>query len=156
MTTTSKPGEFRAVCKKGAWRPIEALTLEQRSAVDAGEIPSRWDHKLRAEVAAVPCTLDTTDREVFVAHMAEIHGVKAGHHMLGHRGYAARPTPAAMRKVWKGPKLSEDGQPFVSRDGGTETCPSCGLISELPQSHAAELWWREHLERCIGTERGAA
>lgn len=159
--TKRRPGDFRAVCKQGAWVPFHTLTEEQR-AVEG--LQTRWDRTLALEVALVPCTLDTTDREVYAQHMAELHGDRKlwdSPWNLGDTAKTYRPRMPIPVKLPKGPaKATAAGRPFkptkaLERD--LETCGECGLVAEVTDTEAAQLWWREHVERCTGeTQRGAA
>lgn len=142
---TRKAGEFKAVCRSPRWVQINELL-----DIDPDTTQSRWDNKLHASVFLVNCAFETTDRKAFEQHMREAHGVKSSALLMNEsRGGPAWPTPSAASKPWRGPKLTEEGTPFVSRDEATETCPTCGLVSELPANNAGELWWHEHLERCL-------
>lgn len=142
---TSKPGEFYARCKLPRSKPEKHLTPEElQEAKDNGY--TRWLNrqlsKPRWEIKfPESCTdFETRDRNEFLTHMATEHGRKPG-----------GPIQIALGKGnWRGPRLTEDGAPFVDRDSRTETCPKCGLVSEVPISNAGEVWWREHLDLCTG------
>lgn len=150
---TRKPGEFRAVCRSGSWQPLDAIDHDLRTEIEGSpDWATRWDRSLECEVAAVPCTLDTTDRKAFEQHMADVHGVKSSALLMNkNRGYAAWPTPSALSRPWKAPKLTEDGVPF-KHTGETRECRGCGLVIELGAGSAAFI--EEHKASCA--ERGAA
>lgn len=167
---TKKPGEFRATCRKGAYLPVDQLTLEERAwaeAEDAARIERgeygnvfKYDHRLKVETALVECTLDTTDRAELVAHMKRMHG--GGLHRWDNgsvdpqvrevRNYSPRMQLPV--KLWKPTRLTEDGKPWPATHDRTKTCDDCGLVAEVDGTNASDLWWREHQEFCA--ERQAA
>lgn len=152
-----KPGEFRASCRLVKPVPLGEISESMRASVEAGNVPTRWDRKLKAEVVDVPCVLDTTDRGVFEAHMKEQHD--GGIYRWDNGSLAEirevrnyRPRMPLPVKLWKPARLSPDGKPWVDPDKKhplTETC-ACGLVLELGSDEASRLFVRQHLELCAG------
>lgn len=156
-----KPGAFRARCRKARWVPLdEVLTLSRDEQPDV--IPSRWDHKLMCNVAEVRCKFDTDDRAAYVDHLKSTHPELKGpweSNSLDPRTYGNKaqshrlPIPIPV-KLWKGPRLKADGQPFD--DTGMRSCSACGLVAEVDERAANVLWWTEHERMCTGTESAVA
>lgn len=153
----AEPGTFRATCNLS--RPLVIADLPhylRREYEDKGWVKSVrtiYDRKLRREVAR-ECFLEplcsgfeTTDPAAFEEHMATLHGRKMSRNI-----WSSRPSevPHRTEPLWRAPKLLEEGRPFVDREGLTETCPTCGLVSQHPHGLAAERWWAEHIELCVG------
>lgn len=157
--TDRKPGAFRAVCQQASWTPYGNLTHEQLTAANDNAWPCRWDRKLDANVVAVPCSLDTTDRATFEAHVAEAHADRGGIYasptarsdvyLRTHR----LPIPVPV-KMWKAPRLTDEGKPYDDH-GALRTCPTCTLVSQV-EGNAGELWWDEHVRGCALAQAGAA
>jgi len=145
-----RPGDFRAVCKKPRWVPlsvVQALPDDEQPK----DLTTKWDPKLHCEVAAVRCSLDTTDRAEFERHMKEVHGVQLSrelNHQRGHTGFSS--------KRWKAPRLTETGKPWTEKEaaGRTRTCPACGLVDEITTGSYRE--WSAHLSACEQTARVAS
>lgn len=138
---TKKAGDFRAVCKQGAWLP--AHRLEPGTDLDA--LASRWDRKLKENVYIAECALDTADRAEYLAHMADVHGKKP-------RG------PAQLKRgrgMWPAVPRKADEKPFNTK-ADVETCDGCGLVAEHDGSNATELWWTEHQRGCAPAAAGGA
>ncbi len=151
--TRPKPSAFRAVCRQGSWVPLdEVLSWPREQQPDTTH--TRWDSKLKCEVAAVPCTLDTTDRAVFETHMVEVHGKKPT--MTPYPDQSTRSLSNRARGKWTTPKAPAEHVPakpsLKDIAKAIETCPSCGLVAEIRGvgfgRNADELWWREHLRGC--------
>lgn len=160
---TKKPGEFRAVCKKGVWVPVdEILRLPREEQPDT--LQTRWDKKLGCEVGILPCRLDTTDRDTYLAHMAGVHPDLTGpwtSNSLNPRQYGnetrshRRPIPIPV-KLWKGPRLTDEGTPLKVRDSDVvKTCGGCGLVAEVDARAANVLWWDEHERMCVAVDETA-
>lgn len=164
-----KHGDFKATCRTGAYLPTDDLTEPERAwaaeedarQAEAGEYRDvyRWDKRRKVETVRVECHLDTTDRAEYLEHMARVHGRKTA------TWEASSPTrsgrlAASTRKPWRAPKLEDEGTPFKPSNKAVaeavETCPSCGLVAEIRGvgfgRNADELWWREHVSMCTGTE----
>lgn len=157
-TLPRKPGDFHAVCRLTRAVPERKMTPDLWGLANAAgfrrefkEMSSeRVDQEKRRhgrwEIVFAACDgFETSDREAYLKHMAVLHNRKPGGPRQIKLGQGH----------WHAPALTEDGLPFKDRDGVTETCSACGLVSEV-RDHAAELWCREHQERCVGAERGAA
>lgn len=163
---TTKPGTFRATCRKGAWLPVDQLTLEERAEVDRREAERiarneyhslyRYDHKRKAEVASVECRLDTADRDEYLAHMARFHGQRPRNVMWA--DHSTQSLSNRARGKWRTPKAPPEGTPvrYSTKELAMSvvTCP-CGFVMERDGSSAGELFIREHLELCAA-EAGAA
>lgn len=157
---TTKPGEFRAYCRKGRWVELHDLV-----GMDPDTLVSRWDPNARANVFAVPCNVEFDDRKAFERHMAEGHGVKpgtghrAGSHINGRHGTKPAPEVKPLGKgMWTGPRLTATGTSLTDNRNETQTCPDCGLVAEVDDRAANVLWWDEHLRGCAiaHAESGAA
>lgn len=158
---TTKPGEFRAYCRKGEWIPFDTLTPEQHEAASAEQWPCRWDRKVSANVVGVPCNFETGDRATYLAHMADVHPDQTGpweSNSLDPRQYG-NPTkthrlPISIPvKMWKAPKLLPAGCALATKDieRNLKTCGSCGLVAEVDARPANVLWWAEHERMCVGS-----
>lgn len=147
LIQNGQPGDFRAVCAQSRWYPVADVHLlpeEERPAPDAY---TRWDRALRCEVVEVRCSLDTTDREVYLAHMATNHNKRPrGPRMLTRRNAINRPT-----------RLPEEGRPFKPSTRSAvdkriaemlKTCDTCGLVAELNGTHEDDMWWKDHERGC--------
>lgn len=149
----TKPGQFKAVCRLGRWLPLNDLLALPREE-QPETLTSRWDKKLRCEVAQIQCDHEFTDRAVYEKHMKEAHDGGLYRWDNGAltaeirevRNYSARmPLPV---KPFASPRLTEDGKPWSDEKQPTVTCPACGLVMEEGATHAAALFIREHLEMC--------
>lgn len=166
---TKKPGEFRATCRTGARLPLDQLTPEERLDLDrriaeteargeyVGHLQS-WDRKLRVEVALIECSLNTTDRDEYLAHMARFHGKKPTLNIDLSGSNLDLVRRASGR--WATPKAKPEGTPVKPStkeiEAALSTCGRCGLVAELGWAQADRLWWNEHLELCAGAETSAA
>jgi hypothetical protein len=137
-----KPGDFAARCRQAYWTP----DLAEAMASGIETTVSKWDKKAGCNVFQAQCSLDTTDRTEFERHMRERHGKRK-------RTGDLTPWSQNIKRGWKGPTLTEDGLPWVDVKGVTETCAGCGLVMEIDNTHASELYVREHTALC--TERAA-
>jgi hypothetical protein len=100
----------------------------------------------RWEIVFAACEgFDTTDREAYLEHMATLHNRKPGGPLQIKLG----------RGHWRAPKLYDAGAPFKAPDGLTETCASCGLVSEIPPK-PLDSPYRDHVEHCPGMKREVA
>lgn len=157
-----RPGAFKATCRKGARLPVHELTEAERLRAEAESADLRdagrydyvfaWDRKRKVETALIPCSLDTTDRAEYLAHMERFHGRKP-------RGPAQVRRPK-IRSTYPS-AAPDEGRPFKPSAKAiaetVETCDGCGLVAEVNGTHAAEQWWREHLSLCTArADRGAA
>lgn len=152
-------GHFEASCRLGEWLPLDKATNEQRAHAEqmAGGNWFRWDKELGAELVRVECAFHTADRAEFEAHMADVHGRK----MKG-------PRQLTKPRIRKGPPVAgpAEGREFKPSSKAlaqtVDTCPRCGLVAEIRGGGlpgfirpGAELWWREHVERCAGIQTEA-
>jgi hypothetical protein len=161
---TKKAGEFRATCRKGAYLLLEQMTPEERIDLDRriaeaearGEYTGmlqRWDKGRKAEVGLVECTLATTDREEYLAHLARFHNKRTT--LTPFRNESNLDLFRRASGKWRGPKAKPEGTP-VKPDVDFKTCPACGLVAEVGYRVGYVLWWDEHTRMCAGAEAGAA
>lgn len=138
-----KPGVFQAHCRQVVWVPLAELLARPRDE-QPDTTTTRWDRKLRCEVAQVQCAFETTDRAAYLAHMKDVHGKRTFH---GHNAPWAKTI-----KPWRGPKLEPEGKPWKdpsrSKDPLTVTCTHCGLVAETADTNAFDRWWAEHEAGC--------
>lgn len=174
MTTRLSPGEFRATCRKAEHVPFADVPRELLDFIDAGEVPERglpdalrsyangtgmarvtttWDRKLKANVVALSCSFETTDRAEFVEHMATVHGRMTGRWSMSRvteNGAFSKQVRAGVPRT----RRLEEGQPFkpllksIAED--LVTCDCCGLVMERRGDLAGERFVREHLAMCVG------
>lgn len=153
---TKKPGEFKALCKLGAWRDVAAV-LAMAPPLE-GAYPERWSHTLERSEMLVPCDFETTDRAAFDTHMAELHDRKPGWKPPLDRGWENGRTPVIRPRSPK-PSSGGAGRPFKASAKATaadvHSCPTCSLIAEV-RDRAGELWWDEHLRGCALAQAGEA
>ncbi|KRB73060.1 hypothetical protein ASE01_19995 [Nocardioides sp. Root190] len=158
-----KPGEFRATCRRSTWVPLDVLTPVERAEIDRLEAQRaidrftvslfRYDSKLKCEVVALTCSLETTDRDEYLAHMKRIHPKETAARLRD------SPDLAFCKRIkagWPKLRLPNEGKPFKATKSDASmlvTC-GCGLVMERGTS-SAELYIREHLERCVA-QAGAA
>lgn len=159
----SKAGEFRGTCRLGQW----VIEADLPPGINMADLVSRWDKKLEANVFAVACVLDTTDRAEFEQHMKTKHdngryaydgaGLKPDPPLR--KTYAPRvPTPIKSDTL---KRATAQGLPFKPSlkaiAAAVKTCTDCGLIAEV-DSYTSELWWDEHRRGCAiaHAEDGAA
>jgi hypothetical protein len=158
-----RPGAFKAYCNLVREVPWDKMTEDLWAIANArgyarqfrelasGRVDPETRRKGRWVVAFAGCQgFETTDPAAFERHMADVHNRK----------------PAGPRQLkqgtghWRAPKLADDGQPFKLSTKAVgeyiETCAACGLIAEVTSTHADELWWREHVERCTGVDSAVA
>jgi hypothetical protein len=151
--STTKPGEFRAYCRKGEWLPLsDVLAWPREEQPDT--TTSRWDGKRKTEVCIVPCDLEFTDPKVFEAHMAERHGKKPT--MTPYPDQSTRSLSNRARGKWRTPKAPADHvpvKPSLKDVADSLRVCDCGFVFEHDGTWSADQWWREHVERC--TERAA-
>lgn len=148
---TSRPGEFRARCRRPRWVPLadvlDTWSAAQRAEQQVDTEKSRWDSKMRCEVVEARCAFETTNPGELERHLRELHG--------GGKRY----TVPSMRTRWHAPKLLPEGRPFETTkaiEKGLRTCAGCGLVAEVDFSNASRLWWSEHTSMCVGAQDGAA
>jgi hypothetical protein len=128
------------------------------------EIDRRRGHWSHVDVWVEPACagLETTDPEVYVAHMLEHHGKKPTVNVWPSDSNLDLFRRADGKR--RGPRLTADGTSLKTSEstsmiGEIRSCPRCGLIAEVGLFSAQLLWWTEHLELCVGdqaSEAGAA
>ena len=150
---TKEPGEFKAYCKQSRWVPLDEV-LSWPAEEQPNTTTTKWDAKLKREVAIVECAFGTTDPAAFDEHMKHVHRRQT---VYGEHENLCKDV----RKGWRGPRLLEEGRPWVdpSRRKGhsfTQTCARCGLIAEVGDTLADETWWNEHQRFCVGEDQAVA
>lgn len=151
QSLTSRPGEFRARCRRSRWVPLadvlDTWSAEQRAEQQVDTEKSRWDSKMRCEVVAARCAFETADPAELERHLQNLHGG------------GMRYTVPSMRRRWSAPKLLPEGRSFETTkaiEKGLRTCAGCGLIAEHTPTQQFELWWCEHTSMCVSVQDGAA
>ncbi len=110
-----KPGMFKAVCRLGYWTAdlVALMASGQETTV------SKWDKKQGCNVFQGQCpAVEFTDRDLFDAHMREMHdgigyrwdngSVDPGIRLVkNYKPRVPRPIP-----MWKSPRLTEEGHAF--------------------------------------------
>lgn len=167
MTTTART-KFHATCRKGAWLPLDQLTLEERADVESREAARlekagykgsslfRWDRKL-GEVALVLCSLDTADRDEYLAHMERFHGLKPT--TMPCRGESTQPLSNRAKGRWRTPKAPSEytGVKWSTKDlaASVRACRGCGFVVELGVGSTAII--EEHKATCTArADHGSA
>lgn len=125
------PGQFSAKCNlpgewelppaelQDAWLAILAAPIPYSQGAEAIEVyraektrleealaPWGFDPKRREHGRYLPCAFSTEDATLFDAHMLDVHSQKPI------KGYGDTAEYKALHRLWRGPKLAEDGKPF--------------------------------------------
>lgn len=154
QTVLATPIPYGDAAAVDAYRDLKAA-LEQQLAPW-----STYDKKRGGHGRWVTCDLEFTDRGEYERHMREAHS--GGVYRWDNASLDAnvvevltyRPRMPIPVKLWKPPRLTAEGKPWVDPDHKkkeqlTETC-RCGLVLELGTSEASRQYVREHLELCTG------
>lgn len=156
-TTRLRPGEFRATCNLTKPHPISELPhYLRREYEEKGWKKGFREAVVKRDRRRVECFLEPlceghvfTDRAVFEDHMTKVHGRRR------HTG-EWETFSASIKRGWVSPRAGREDTPLKKAVAErVVTCDACGLVMERGETHAAELFVREHLERCTA-QAGAA